>query len=509
MAYLKKAYRILMERIDKELKMPQGWYFFVKKQKEKQNFIIKTKGKCTCRNCNTEFETNKKINEYDKCPKCHNTYLIKQSNYSFHIFEDVLVLLDRLEDKWVIRLFEIFTKYTKNEIYHSKPAEYGRIVIDKDMKNVMEFANDRAVGTMWGELFINHTKTGKKWRWYNKYYRSLDTYGKVYDKNLEELFKNTELKYSQLWKIAKENDEIDIKYHLLNNFPSTELLAKMGLYKLAVCSGDFNKGKSFKERFGVDKSYYEFMKKNNIDRNELNILKMYKKPNIENIKVLSKFYISDLEKVKKYVSIEKFAEYAKNKRNFDIQMYIDYLGFLEKLKMDLKNKKCILMTAHRRENLGQPLENICNAVKRIVEKYEDIEVVYPVHLNPAVQEVAHRVLDGVDRVHLVAPLDVEDMHNIMDRSFLVMTDSGGLQEEAPACGVPVLVLRTETERPEAVQAGTVKVVGVDEEVIFNEAVNLIDNKSEYEKMAHAVNPYGDGHASERIATYIENWFKGE
>ena len=144
------------------------------------------------------------------------------------------------------------------------------------------------------------------------------------------------------------------------------------------------------------------------------------------------------------------------------------------------------MTAHRRENLGQPLENICNAVKRIVEKYEDIEVVYPVHLNPAVQEVAHRVLDGVDRVHLVAPLDVEDMHNIMDRSFLVMTDSGGLQEEAPACGVPVLVLRTETE-----------------------AVNLIDNKSEYEKMAHAVNPYGDGHASERIATYIENWFKGE
>lgn len=236
-------------------------------------------------------------------------------------------------------MFEIFTRYTKNEIYHSKPAEYGRIVIDKDMKNVMEFANDRAVGTMWGELFINHTKTGKKWRWYNKYYRSLDTYGKVYDKNLEELFKNTELKYSQLWKIAKENDEIDIKYHLLNNFPSTELLAKMGLYKLAVCSGDFNKGKSFKERFGVDKSYYEFMKKNNIDRNELNILKMYKKPNIENIKVLSKFYISDLEKVKKYVSIEKFAEYAKNKRDFDIQMYIDYLGFLEKLKMDLKNKK--------------------------------------------------------------------------------------------------------------------------------------------------------------------------
>lgn len=308
MAYLKKEYRILMERIDKELKMPQGWYFFVKKQKEKQNFIIKTKGKCkyTCSNCNTEFESNKKINEYDKCPKCHNTYLIKQSNYSFHIFEDVLVFLDRLEDKWIIRLFEIFTRYTKNEIYHSKPAEYGRIIINEETKNVMEFANDRAVNNMWGELVINHTKKGKKWRWYDQYYRSLNTYGKVYDKNLEELFNNTELKYSQLWKIAKENDELDIKYHLLNNFYSTELLAKMGLYKLAVCSGNFNKGKSFKERFGVDKSYYEFMKKNNIDNNELNILKVYKKPNIENIKILSKFNSSDLEKVKKYVSIEKY-----------------------------------------------------------------------------------------------------------------------------------------------------------------------------------------------------------
>lgn len=188
----------------------------------------------------------------------------------------------------------------------------------------------------------------------------------------------------------------------------------------------------------------------------------------------------------------------------------DYVFKEEGLKsVDLRNKKCILMTAHRRENLGQPLENICKAVKRIVEKYDDIEVVYPVHLNPVVQETAHRVLDNMDRVHLVAPLDVEDMHNIMARSFLVMTDSGGLQEEAPSCGVPVLVLRTETERPEAVEAGTVKVIGVDEEVIFNEAVKLIDNKSEYEKMAHAVNPYGDGHASERIVAQLLEWNKNE
>ena len=176
-------------------------------------------------------------------------------------------------------------------------------------------------------------------------------------------------------------------------------------------------------------------------------------------------------------------------------------------KLDFTGKRCVLMTAHRRENLGQPLENICNAVKRLAEKYEDLVFVYPVHLNPAVRDTAERILGDVQNVYLSPPVDVEDMHNIMDRSFLVMTDSGGLQEEAPSCGVPVLVLRTETERPEAVEAGTVKVVGVDEDVIFNEAVNLIDNPSEYEKMAHAANPYGDGHASERIINALVNWEK--
>ena len=181
---------------------------------------------------------------------------------------------------------------------------------------------------------------------------------------------------------------------------------------------------------------------------------------------------------------------------------------VEKLNdIDTENKRCILMTAHRRENLGEPLHNICNAVKRIAVEFKNVEVVYPVHLNPAVQEVAHEVLDGVENVHLVAPLDVEDMHNLMSRSFLVMTDSGGLQEEAPACGVPVLVLRTETERPEAVEAGTVKVVGVDEEVIYQNAKEMLTDKDAYEKMAKAVNPYGDGRACERIIKHLLGWWE--
>lgn len=176
-------------------------------------------------------------------------------------------------------------------------------------------------------------------------------------------------------------------------------------------------------------------------------------------------------------------------------------------KIDIEKRRCILMTAHRRENLGEPLENICRAIKQIVMEFEDVEVVYPVHLNPVVQETAHSILDGIDRVHLVQPLDVEDMHNLMARSFLVMTDSGGLQEEAPACGVPVLVLRTETERPEAVEAGTVKVVGVEQKEIYVNAKAMLTDNNLYEKMAKAVNPYGDGHACERIVRHLLEWNK--
>ena len=168
--------------------------------------------------------------------------------------------------------------------------------------------------------------------------------------------------------------------------------------------------------------------------------------------------------------------------------------------------RTILMTAHRRENLGEPLENICRAVRRIVADFPDVQVVYPVHLNPAVRSTVNAILGDVERVHLIEPVDVEDMHNLMDRSYLVMTDSGGLQEEAPSCGVPVLVLRTETERPEAVEAGTVKVVGVDEEDIYREAHTLLTDSARYDEMARAVNPYGDGHASERIVRHLLTLF---
>ena len=171
-------------------------------------------------------------------------------------------------------------------------------------------------------------------------------------------------------------------------------------------------------------------------------------------------------------------------------------------QIDFKNKRVIAMTAHRRENLGEPLKNICRAVKRLVEEYPDVEVVYAVHKNPAVVEPVHEILGGNDRIHLTDPLDLKDMHNLMCRSFFVMTDSGGLQEEVPSMGKPVLVLRNVTERPEGVEAGTLKLAGTDENVIYSMAKTLLDDKEEYEKMAQAKNPFGDGQASRRIVESI-------
>lgn len=170
--------------------------------------------------------------------------------------------------------------------------------------------------------------------------------------------------------------------------------------------------------------------------------------------------------------------------------------------IDFQNKRVLAMTAHRRENLGEPLENICRSVKQLVEDYPDVEIVYAVHKNPAVMEPVNRILGKTERIHLTEPLDLKDMHNLMCRSYLVLTDSGGLQEEVPSMGKPVLVLRNVTERPEGVEAGTLQLVGTDEDTIYSAAKELLDNKAAYEKMAQAKNPFGDGQASRRIVESI-------
>ena len=185
----------------------------------------------------------------------------------------------------------------------------------------------------------------------------------------------------------------------------------------------------------------------------------------------------------------------------------DYV-FAEKAlnDLDFQNKRVILVTCHRRENYGQPMGEIMSALAQLAGEFPDTELVYPVHLSPVVQEVAHRHLDPVPNVRLIPPLDVADMHNLMARSYLVLTDSGGLQEEAPSLGKPVLVLRRETERPEAVAAGTVKLAGTNKEDILRLARTLLTDEAAYAAMAHAANPYGDGQACRRIAAAIREYF---
>lgn len=181
----------------------------------------------------------------------------------------------------------------------------------------------------------------------------------------------------------------------------------------------------------------------------------------------------------------------------------DYI-FKEELlnKLDYKNKKVILLTSHRRENIGKPMENIFNGIKDIVNKYENVEVVFPIHLNPKVREIARKILANNDRINIIEPLDYEPFTNLMAKVNLVVTDSGGLQEEAPTLGKPVLVVREETERPEGIESGTAKLVGTSYEKLYNELDILLSKEEEYDKMAKAVNPYGDGKASQKIVDIL-------
>lgn len=171
-----------------------------------------------------------------------------------------------------------------------------------------------------------------------------------------------------------------------------------------------------------------------------------------------------------------------------------------------KESRMILITAHRRENLGKPMEHMFKAIKRVCDECEDVKVIYPIHMNPAVREIAANVLGNDEKIHIIEPLDVIDFHNFLARSYMILTDSGGIQEEAPSLGKPVLVMRDTTERPEGVMAGTLKLVGTKEEVIYNEFKRLLEDEDEYGKMSQAANPYGDGTASRQIADILEAGF---
>lgn len=168
-----------------------------------------------------------------------------------------------------------------------------------------------------------------------------------------------------------------------------------------------------------------------------------------------------------------------------------------------KDSRLIMITAHRRENLGQPMKNMFRAIRRVMDEHPDVKAIYPIHMNPVVRQTADEILGGEDRIHIIEPLEVLDFHNFLARSYMILTDSGGIQEEAPSLGKPVLVMRDTTERPEGIAAGTLKLVGTDEEVIYRSFKLLLENGEEYAKMSSASNPYGDGFACRRIADILE------
>ncbi|MEI5909084.1 UDP-N-acetylglucosamine 2-epimerase (non-hydrolyzing) [Bacillus spongiae] len=219
-----------------------------------------------------------------------------------------------------------------------------------------------------------------------------------------------------------------------------------------------------------------------------------------------------------FAPTEKAANNLRRENKKEDSIYITGNTAIDALSSTVKNEyahtildkvgqdRLVLLTAHRRENLGQPMRNMFRAIKRLVAEFKDIQVVYPVHLNPAVREVANEVLGNCERVHLIEPLDVIDFHNIAARSYLILTDSGGVQEEAPSLGVPVLVLRDTTERPEGIEAGTLKMAGIEEEAIYTLANELLTDEIAYKKMAKAANPYGDGKAAIRITEAIAAHF---
>lgn len=230
--------------------------------------------------------------------------------------------------------------------------------------------------------------------------------------------------------------------------------------------------------------------------------------------IISNFHFAPTEDSKENLLKEGYSEeniYITGNTSIDALLDITEKPFEfedEVLKnIDFDSKRVILLTSHRRENLGKPMENIFSAVRRIVDKYDDCEVVFPVHLNPKVREIAERILGDSERVHLIEPLDYLPFANLQKKSYFIVTDSGGVQEEAPTLGKPILVIREETERPEGIEAGTAKLVGTSEEKVFSSMDTLMSDEEAYKKMASAVNPYGDGTAAEKIVDIIEKSFE--
>ena len=341
MGYIKNVYREILNRMDYMNYVPNGWDEFIEKHKENHNLLIKSNGKCVCTNCKHIFSTTKKVNEKVKCPNCKHTYLIKRNNLKNYSFYDDLSYVEKVDDKLILRVFELRSDYNNiNKDYSIRDSivEYARIVIgERDCV----FINER-VSRNTGPTVVYHFRDAGNWRKYTRYYKLVNAL-LVFPNNLKSILNNTPYQYSMLWELLKHTNYIDYDslFYNARYSPSVELLTKMKLYNLALTPDFLKSGKSFESRFGLSKDLYPFMKKHNITKEELEILRIYKKPNIRIIRHLQRNYrIYQLENLCEYTSIDKLLEYERIKRKkIDLYLYIDYLENAKLLGFDLKSKK--------------------------------------------------------------------------------------------------------------------------------------------------------------------------
>lgn len=349
MGYIKVAYRDILRQLDYDSELPKGWNEFIKKQEKYHNLIIKSsKNKCFCTNCHHHFISNKKVKEEVKCPNCHNKYLIKRSNLRYYEFKDYFSILDRINNKFVIRYFELKTILDAMHESHSSVVEFAREIISNNYYRDV-FVNER-VSKCQCYIYIHHSNSSyfneKKWREYTRNYSIID-YSIVFPNNIKSVLKDTEYKYSCIWDIAKHSTYIDLAKLLknINAIPKIELLSKMKLYNLALKADEFCNHASFLDIFGVSKDYYPFMKRYNITYTQLKILQLLKEKDINKIRYLEKFVsygdsISDLEEISEYISLNRFIKYSKMHRGkIRTYLYKDYLRFAKLLGFDLKNNR--------------------------------------------------------------------------------------------------------------------------------------------------------------------------
>lgn len=340
MGYIRIKHRAMLNAIDSlyNYNIPDNWDDFVNKiADENFNLIIKkSKGQCVCTNCKHEFVTQKKIEEYDKCPNCKNTYKIKRSNLKSYFFGDIAILVDRVDEQLVLRLFEITSTYNANYGFRVSSVEYARKILSENYT----FINDR-VSRGTGAFYVHHYHNPGEWRLYTRYC-GLRTKGYVYTDNLQEILQDTEYQYSMIWELAKHIKYLDIEYVFDKSKYSNkvEMLTKAKLYNLAMESEQLYGNGNFEKMFGVPKNFYSFMKKYNITYKQLQILKMLKETNIKKLRYLEKYNVSSLHDICKYISMNRFIKYAKLHRSkVDTHIYADYLKLASLLGFDLKDNR--------------------------------------------------------------------------------------------------------------------------------------------------------------------------